>query len=328
VGTLANPEHLAKLKEGPGVWNLWIKQNLDVRPDLSGADLRRANLRAAFLLEANFSDADLTGAQLSAAFLGGAFLTNTKLGGANLSEASLSAARLAAANLSGANLSGAELTGAMLLRTNLEGANLTGCSVYGISAWNVKLGGAMQSDLLITPSDESPIRVDNLEVARFIYLLLNNKKIRSVIDTVTSKVVLVLGRFTPDRKVVLDAIRGELRARDYLPVLFDFEKPASRTTVETILTLAQMARFVIADLTDAKSVLQELQAVVPLSPSVVVQPLLLASQEEPGMFDFFRTFPSVLDTHRYTDQTTLLAELKREVIDPAESKARGLARKK
>ena len=64
--------------------------------------------------------------------------------------------------------------------------------MYGISAWNVRLEGAIQSNLVITPPDESPIQVDNLEVAQFIYLLLNNEKIRSVIDTITSKVVLIL----------------------------------------------------------------------------------------------------------------------------------------
>ena len=67
--------------------------------------------------------------------------------------------------------------------------------------------------------------MDNLEVAQFIYLLLNNAKIREVIDTITSKVVLILGRFTPERKVVLDALREELQKRDYVPVLFDFDKP-------------------------------------------------------------------------------------------------------
>jgi len=49
-------------------------------------------------------------------------------------------------------------------------------------------------NLIITDDNEPTITVDNLEVAQFIYLLLNNQKIRDVIDTITSKVVLILGR--------------------------------------------------------------------------------------------------------------------------------------
>jgi hypothetical protein len=56
-----------------------------------------------------------------------------------------------------------------------------------------------------------------------------------------------------ERKVVFDALRDELRERDYLPILFDFDKPASRNPDETITLLARMARFVIADISDAKS---------------------------------------------------------------------------
>jgi hypothetical protein len=87
--------------------------------------------------------------------------------------------------------------------------------------------------LIITPSNEPEITVDNIEIAQFIYLLLNNQKIRDVIDTITSKVVLILGRFTPQRKAVLDALREELRRRDYLPILFDFDKPASRDRIHS-----------------------------------------------------------------------------------------------
>ena len=163
--------------------------------------------------------------------------------------------------------------------------------MYGLSAWDVQLRGAIQKDLVITPADTPTITVDNLEVAQFIYLLLNNQKIRHVIDTITSKVVLILGRFTPDRKPILDAIRDELRKRDYLPVLFDFEKPSNRDITETVSTLAHMARFVIADITDARSIPQELMAIVPSLPSVPVQPLLLASQQEYGMFEHFKRFP-------------------------------------
>ena len=227
-------------------------------------------------------------------------------------------AHLYVADLTGANLIEADLSEANLVGTNFTGADLTGCRVYGISAWDLKLEGAEQKNLIITPPDEPEITVDNLEVAQFIYLLLNNEKIRHVIDTITSKVVLILGRFTPERKAVLDALREELRQRDYTPVVFDFDKPRSRSTLETISTLAHMARFVIADLTDARSVLQELQAIVPTNPSVPVQPLILATQEEPGMFDFFRCYRWMLEPYRYPDSTRLLAALTDKVIAPAE----------
>ena len=58
---------------------------------------------------------------------------------------------------------------------------------------------------------------------------------------------------------MLDGLRDEVRRRDYLPVLLDFDTPASRDLTETIQTLAGIARFVIADLTDAKSLTRDLR---------------------------------------------------------------------
>jgi hypothetical protein len=52
-----------------------------------------------------------------------------------------------------------------------------------------------------------------------IYLLLCHEKIREVIDTITAKAVLILGRLTPERQDVLDAIREALRLRNDLPIL-------------------------------------------------------------------------------------------------------------
>jgi hypothetical protein len=121
--------------------------------------------------------------------------------------------------------------------------------------------------------------------------------------------------------VVFDALRDELRERDFLPILFDFDKPASRNTDETITLLARMARFVIADISDAKSVLQELRAIVPELPSVPVQPIIVASQDEPGMFDFYRGFRSFLPVHRYDTPAQLLAELSNRVVEPSQAKA-------
>ena len=81
---------------------------------------------------------------------------------------------------------------ATLVKTDFSRANLTNCSIYGISVWDVQLQDTLQLNLVITNEDQPIITVDNLEVAQFIYLLLNNTKIRDVIDTITSKVVLIL----------------------------------------------------------------------------------------------------------------------------------------
>jgi len=155
-------------------------------------------------------------------------------------------------------------------------------------------------------------------------LLLHNEVIRDVIDTITSKVVLILGRFTPERKRVLDALREELRKRNYSPVLFDFEKPTNRDITETVSTLAHMARFVIADITEAKSIPQELSLIVPNLPSVPVQPLILTSQHEYGMFEHFTRYSWVLPVYRYSDEKSLLQALQEKIIAPAEQKAREL----
>jgi hypothetical protein len=259
---------------------------------------------------ADFSKADLFWATLNAADLTGADLS-----GANLREASLRAARLSRANLRWANLQGTSLVDA-----DLTAADLTGCRIYGVSAWGLKLDSAMQQNLIITPPTEPEITVDNIEVAQFIYLLLHNEKIRDVIDTITSKAALILGRFTEERKAVLDGLRNNLRVRGYLPILFDFEGPLNRNTDETIALLARMARFVIADISDAKSVLQELRTIVPNLPSVPVQPVIVATQEEPSMFDFYHPFPWFLKVHRYDNQTQLIADLDERVILPAETK--------
>jgi hypothetical protein len=208
-----------------------------------------------------------------------------------------------------ANLRGAYLSNAMLVEADFRKADLSGCHVYGVSAWGVKLEGTKQQNLSITTAREPEVTVDNIEVAQLIYLLLHNEKIRDVIDTITSKAVLIRGRFTEERKVILDAIRDELRARDYLPILFDFDGPTSRSTDETITLLARMARFVIADISDAKSVLQELRGIVPNLPSLPVQPIIVATQEEPGMFDFCRPFPWFLNVRRYDSKEQLIAAL-------------------
>ena len=183
-----------------------------------------------------------------------------------------------------------------------------------------------QQNLVITPSRTAAgATVDNIKIAQFIYLLLINQEIREVIDTITSKAVLILGRFSDERKSILDAIREELRKHNYLPILFDFSPSPNRDTVETVKTLAGMSRFIIADLTDAKSVLQELQAIVPDFPSVAVRFLIEKPQYEPGMLDHIRKFPWVVGgAYEYEREAEVIASIQENVLGPAEAKLKEL----
>ena len=302
------------------------------RADLSGLDLTGANFRSTTLREAqfveselsgaNFTKADLTGANLNDAILAGTILYAALLHKADLTGAFLRWADLSRAVATHANFTGADLRRTHLARTNFEAANLTGVKVYGTSAWDLNLRDAVQLDIVITDEDRPEITVDNIEVAQFIYLLLSNERIRQIIDTIGKKAVLILGRFTAARKAVLDAIREELRKLDYIPILFDFEQPTSRDITETVSTLAHMSRFVIADLTAAKSLPQELTRIVPILPSVPVQPILLTREREWSMFGDLRRYPWVLETVRYRNASDLMIILREKIIPQAESAAR------
>jgi uncharacterized protein YjbI with pentapeptide repeats len=294
-----------------------------------GASMRGAKLKGAYMENCSLHGVDLspydTGPGGPNTLLVSANLSNVDFEDANLSGADLSKTMLTDANLKNAKLLETNLSEAILVRTILNEAELIGNSVYGIAAWDVQLDGATQKDLHISPSGQSPITVDNLKIAQFIYLLLNNAEIRDAIDTITSKAVLILGRFTPERKVVLDAIRDDLRSRGFLPILFDFEKPSSRDLTETVVTLAHLSRFVIADLTNPSSIPHELMSFVRDLPSVPVQPIILKEQRPYAMFlDHLGRYQHVLECYEYESQDTLLAEIAEKVIQPAQDKAESM----
>jgi uncharacterized protein YjbI with pentapeptide repeats len=292
-----------------------------IASNFSGATLTGAQFDDCYLEDSIFEEADLQGASFYQANLWMANLNDTDLRGASLRGATLHNAKLRQANLAQA-----DLTRAVFVDTKLGGANVEGCRVYGISAWNVELEAVNQSNLIITDYEEPIVTVDNLGVAQFVYLLLTNPKLRDVIDTVTTKVVLILGRFTQERLEVLEDLRTALRQHDYVPVLFNFAGPESQNVLATVVTVARLARFVVADVTDAKAVDQELQAIVPQI-KVPVRPLLLEGREPPGnsFQSLWGDYPDrLLKIYRYHDLGGLLASLKEKVIDPAEARAKEL----
>ena len=291
--------------------------------NLSYADLSKVNLAYATLREANFTQANLRGtsfdqADLTNAVLQGADLNHAFLLGANLKGARLRNADLNYTNLQGVDLIGADLTETSLVRANIDKAKISKCLVYGVNVWNLQGDFDEQVDLIITPWNEPSITVDNVKVAQFVYLLLNNTELRDVINTLTSKTVLILGRFAiPERKAILDALRNKLREYDLLPIVFDFDRPTDKDFTETIKTLAGISYFVIADITNPKSSPLELQATVP-DYQIPFVPIIQEGESPFAMMvDLQKKYPWVLPTKSYDSIETLMSALKPGIIDPA-----------
>ena len=100
-----------------------------------------------------------------------------------MTGAVLSGADLTKANLSNACLVNSKMLNVNLNNANLEKTDLSGSYIYGISVWDIKLQNTKQNGLVISSDGKSKITVDNLEVAHFLYLILNNSNLRSIINT-------------------------------------------------------------------------------------------------------------------------------------------------
>jgi uncharacterized protein YjbI with pentapeptide repeats len=295
---------------------------------LEEADLTRANLQSAWVEEANLCKAIFQEANLCSAELWGSDLSRADCRNAFCCQANLGAADLFKANFSNACLRNSNLEGARLVETNFSNVDLTGSSIWGISAWDLILEGANQDKLIITPKGSSEITVDNLEVAQFIYLLLRNQKLRNIIDTISSKAVLILGRFTQERKLVLDAIRDALRQHNFVPIIFDFDRPNDRDFTETIVTLTGMCRFVVVDITNPKSSPLELQATVP-NYMIPFVPIIQKGENPFSMFqDIQNKYDWVLETLEYDSTENLLEGLDKAIICPALQKSEELMSRK
>lgn len=280
-----------------------------------GTDLRGvASFAESDLEAAHFDDADLTGVDFLYARLRRATLVR-----ATLCRANLLGAFLEEAKLEGANLQEADLSLATIVKTSLVGANLSDATVFGVSAWRVKLDGAIQTNLRISDEGQPSVTVDDLQVAQFIYLLLNYQNLRSVLDSVTRRGVLILGRFGGGGIEVLRALGEELRRGGYLPMIFEFARPRDRTYTETVRTLAGLARFVVVDLS-GPSVPQELYATVPHL-KIPFVPILEKGRQPYSMFSDLLEYEWVLKPIvEFQSTADLLGVLLDKIVKPAEKR--------
>jgi DnaJ-domain-containing protein 1 len=148
--------HVEVLRAGSLAWNTWRSENPDIVPDLK--DLKVS------ISERQFGPMqggpiDLSGAQLCRAELDQATLIEAKLNGAVLTDADLSDARLERADLRGADLCNAKLAYATLNGAQLEAANLCGANLRHAR-------GLTQAQINRTQGDSSTALPTNFVIPR------------------------------------------------------------------------------------------------------------------------------------------------------------------
>lgn len=210
---------------------------------------------------------------------------------------------------------------AHLVETYFYKSTIDSCKIYGVSTWGIKVEDSISKNLIITKHSDadSEISVDNIEIAQHIYMLIDNKKIRNLITTLTSKVILILGRFTDARLDILEAIKDNIRNQGYIPMLFTFTPSTNRDLIETIFLMASISRMVFADITDPSSVSHEISEIVKNFPSLTVQPLLFdpvsddEEQEEVKEYatiEHFKNYTWFKNTFKYYSKSHLTSKIK------------------
>ena len=307
--------------QGADVWNKWQQENKSslhfARPywydsrNAMGMQVKGGN-------KVNFSGIHLTNASIHAAFAEGLNISNAQITGCHFEEGDFSRANFSGTTfidtkfnktiLTDANFFGATFINCNLNRVNLVNANfclkeIRETIVYGISAWDMETSPDMkQSRLVIEKSYELysdiiasgriPMMVDDIEIAQFVHYLSKHKNMRNLLNGLNSKGVLLLGQFKDGGLERLYKLIDWLKVKNYMPMLFDFDRPGSLDYTETVLTMAGLSKFIIADLSGG-SVPQELHATL----TNFQKPVIVYSQKEPySMFkDLKRKNPHAFD---------------------------------
>jgi len=301
------------------VWNNYKKNALDennIRPNLKGLYLKNAKLSKAHLGEADFTDSKLINCDFSQTKLNKANFSNASLTRVNFSQAELRVSDFSHAKLDTINFSGADLKYSIMIKSTFKNVIFNKTKVYGTSIWDIN-GLENKEDAFIASPDNNKIpilTVDNIEAAHLIHLLTKTDKIGKILDSVRNKLVLILGRFTPEQKEILETIKTNL-SKEFVPLIFDFKNADKNDITETIRTLACLSKFIFADLSNPRSVPHELYSLVP-DLKIPFVPLIKKGQKPYSMFvDIQSKYDWILPVAVYKDKSDLENHLEKVISE-------------
>lgn len=330
--------------QGASSWNQWQKENKGPvhfakpfwydSPDSQGRQVKGGN-------RLDLSGLNLTNASIHNAFAEGLIVRNSKIIDCHFEEGDFSRANFSGTEFvntrfnktifTDANFDGASFRNCNLNRINLANASfclteINETVIYGVSAWDLKTCDEMKQSRLIIErtyelysdiiaSGKIPLMTDNIELAQFIYYLSNHKKMRDVLNIFNSKGILLLGQFKDGGIERLYKLNDWLKEKDYMPMIFDFERPVNMDYTETVVTMAGLSKIIIADLSGG-SVPQELHATL----TNFQKPIIAYSKT--GAYSMFKDLkrknPYVL-SFEYTDDDIMFEKMEEKLNEANKS---------
>jgi uncharacterized protein YjbI with pentapeptide repeats len=138
--------------------------------DLSGLDLRNADLTDGWFERARFDGSDLSGAKLDTSVLAHASIKSAKLDGASAVKTNLGNARISESSLVGVDLTDAILAAAKLSRVGLQKAKLTRADLLGVELRDVDASEAEAEQMVINEAEVSGLRMSGAKFERCLFI--------------------------------------------------------------------------------------------------------------------------------------------------------------
>jgi len=265
------------------------------------------------------TDGHFNGARFISAKLEEVQFKDVELRGAHFEDADACGARFLYVKMQHSSWINACLRHAHFFEVCCDGAVFDRCKILGIGICRVSGKPSLQRDLNCG-GDKEPLLVDDLRLAPFIHELRYEDGFGRFADALTSKVVLILGRFSDARMPLLERIHGRLRALGYIPQLIKFPCDGLLDPGSVVNIAAMCSRFVIADVSDAREVIREVVGILSQLRPVVVKPIMEVGQVEPISFVWEKRSQRIhlLPPYEYPDADTLIANLSSAIIQPCE----------
>ncbi|MBW1298118.1 pentapeptide repeat-containing protein [Aquimarina litoralis] len=225
-----------------------------------------------------------------------------------------------------------DFEGSSFVKTTFSACNLSNSKFYGTNVWDITIDNTTKQNNLIIHDTRglltNRIIVCDIEVAHIINLLCSNDKFSNLTSESQSKFILILGRFGVNKENLEKLKDKIIQDTNYSPIVFDWNNDKSNLDfIETIVFLSGFAKFIVADISNPKSVPAELQAILS-NIMLPVFPIMHESDSEYAVFTSIKKYQWVYNLIVYDNFEKIIDKFEKAILYPAEKMCKDITEAK